>query len=124
MAPRNILSLSSEEKRIFLDSFDYIFSDIDGESNSLNISNQKMLPTITYFILFLGVVWNLTHTVEGAPEGFNELRKVGKQLTFITNNSVRPEEMCIEKLRKNNIDIEAVCIIFESLSLTVNTKMK
>ncbi|XP_023299808.2 phosphoglycolate phosphatase 1A, chloroplastic isoform X1 [Lucilia cuprina] len=93
MTPRNILTLSSEEKRKFLDSFDHVFSDIDG------------------------VVWNMSHIIEGSAEGFNALRQAGKQLTFITNNSVRPEEQCIQKLIKNNIDIKAENIMHPAKSI-------
>lgn len=80
---RNILDLSSEEKLIFLESFDYVFSDIDG------------------------VVWNARTIIEGSSDGFGELRKAGKKITFITNNSVRTEEACLEKLKDNNIEIDA-----------------
>uniref|UniRef100_T1PGZ1 Haloacid dehalogenase-like hydrolase n=1 Tax=Musca domestica TaxID=7370 RepID=T1PGZ1_MUSDO len=91
--PRNILSLSGEEKRKFLDSFEYVFSDIDG------------------------VVWNVANIIEGSGEGFNALRDAGKKLTFITNNSVRPEEQCLEKLKKVNIEIDANDLIHPSKSI-------
>ncbi|KAI9589054.1 glycerol-3-phosphate phosphatase [Glossina fuscipes] len=80
---RNILDLSSEEKVKFLESFDHVFSDIDG------------------------VVWNARTIIAGSGDGFAELRKAGKKITFITNNSVRTEEACLEKLRNNNIEIDA-----------------
>lgn len=50
----------------------------------------------------------MAHVIEGCDAGFEALRKMGKHLTFITNNSVRPEEQCLSKLKKNNIVIEAV----------------
>lgn len=53
----------------------------------------------------------MSHTIEGSADGYKELRQAGKHLTFITNNSVRAEELCVQKLRKNNIEIEAVSIL-------------
>ncbi|KAM7347543.1 chronophin [Cochliomyia hominivorax] len=93
MTPRNILNLTSEEKRKFLDSFDYVFSDIDG------------------------VIWNMSHSIDGASEGFQKLREAGKHLTFITNNSVRPEKQCIQKLFKHNIDIEEANLMHPAKSI-------
>uniref|UniRef100_A0A1B0A5G4 Uncharacterized protein n=1 Tax=Glossina pallidipes TaxID=7398 RepID=A0A1B0A5G4_GLOPL len=86
---RNILDLSSEEKRRFLESFDHVFSDIDG------------------------VVWNARTVIAGSGDGFAELRKAGKKITFITNNSVRTEAACLEKLRNNNIEIDAPNVILD-----------
>ncbi|XP_061388904.1 glycerol-3-phosphate phosphatase-like [Musca vetustissima] len=91
--PRNILSLNAEEKRRFLDSFDFVFSDIDG------------------------VVWNATGNIEGSGDGFNALCEAGKKLIFITNNSARPEDVCLEKLRMNKIKIEANDLIHPSKSI-------
>ncbi|XP_073835490.1 glycerol-3-phosphate phosphatase [Musca autumnalis] len=91
--PKNILQLTADEKRKFLDSFDFVFSDIDG------------------------VVWNVTDTIDGSGDGFNALREAGKKLTFITNNSVRPEEQCVEKLKRNKIDIDAHDLIHPSKSI-------
>ncbi|XP_065365930.1 chronophin [Calliphora vicina] len=93
MTPKNILKLTSDEKRKFLDSFDHVFSDIDG------------------------VVWNMSHNIEGSADGYKELRQAGKHLTFITNNSVRAEELCIQKLRKNNIEIEADNVMHPAKSI-------
>uniref|UniRef100_A0A1A9W8Z4 Uncharacterized protein n=1 Tax=Glossina brevipalpis TaxID=37001 RepID=A0A1A9W8Z4_9MUSC len=53
------------------------------------------------------VVWNARTIIEGSSDGFGELRKAGKKITFITNNSVRTEEACLEKLKDNNIEIDA-----------------
>ncbi|XP_075156963.1 glycerol-3-phosphate phosphatase isoform X2 [Haematobia irritans] len=91
--PRNLLALTTEEKRKFLDSFDHVFSDIDG------------------------VVWNVANVIEGSSAGFQVLHELGKKLTFITNNSVRPEEQCIAKLKKCGIEIDSDNIMHPSKSI-------
>ncbi|XP_013115800.1 glycerol-3-phosphate phosphatase [Stomoxys calcitrans] len=91
--PRHLLALSTEEKRTFLDSIDHVFSDIDG------------------------VVWNVTEVIDGSSAGFQALRDVGKKLTFVTNNSVRPEEQCLAKLKKTGIEIDADNLIHPGKSI-------
>ncbi|XP_055912634.1 chronophin isoform X2 [Eupeodes corollae] len=85
--PRHILELSPEEKVKFINSFDLVFSDIDG------------------------VLWNLHKDVEGAAEGFQGLTKAGKKLLFVTNNSVRSENALEHRLKDHGINVKNTDII-------------
>lgn len=79
--PKHILHLSAEERRRFLDSFDNVYSDIDG------------------------VVWDMRHKVPLAGEGFAALQAAGKPITFITNNSVRTVEETVLSFQKIGLQV-------------------
>ncbi|XP_017055366.1 chronophin [Drosophila ficusphila] len=79
--PQHILELSEEQRRSFVGSFDRVLSDIDG------------------------VLWTLEYTVPRAAEGYAALEKNGKQLTFVTNNSVRTLEQCVRKFAKIGLQV-------------------
>ncbi|EDW75230.1 uncharacterized protein Dwil_GK20059 [Drosophila willistoni] len=71
--PRHILELSRKEQREFIDSFDLIISDCDG------------------------VVWLLVGWIPGTGEAINALKKAGKGIKFVSNNSFRTDEQYMEK---------------------------
>lgn len=81
MAAKNVLDLSSVEFKEFLDSFDYVFSDLDG------------------------VLWR------GAPfpkagDFINTLKKLGKKVYFVSNNSLRSHDKNVDKFREINFDLK------------------
>ncbi|KAH8237664.1 hypothetical protein KR038_005222, partial [Drosophila bunnanda] len=80
--PKHILQLSEEERRSFCDSFDRVFSDIDG------------------------VVWGLEHAVPHSADGYMALERIGKQLTFVTNNSVRTMDQCVRRFAKIGLQVK------------------
>ncbi|XP_032308844.1 chronophin [Drosophila ananassae] len=79
--PQHILHLSEEQQKKFLGSFDRVVSDIDG------------------------VIWNMYNTIPGAPEAFVALEKTGKELTFVTNNSVRTVEQAVRHFEKIGMSV-------------------
>ncbi|KAH8287720.1 hypothetical protein KR054_011848, partial [Drosophila jambulina] len=80
--PKHILQLTEEERRSFCDSFDRVFSDIDG------------------------VLWALESLVPHAADGYTALERIGKQLTFVTNNSVRTLEQCVRRFAKIGLQVK------------------
>ncbi|KAH8303406.1 hypothetical protein KR059_009895, partial [Drosophila kikkawai] len=80
--PKHILQLSEEERRSFCDSFDHVFSDIDG------------------------VLWALENLVPHAADGYKALERIGKQLTFVTNNSVRTMDQCVRRFAKIGLQVK------------------
>ncbi|XP_043659721.1 chronophin [Drosophila teissieri] len=80
--PQHILQLSEEQRSSFVDSFDRVLSDIDG------------------------VLWTLEHSVPRAADGYTALQRIGKQLTFVTNNSVRTVEQCVQKFAKIGLQVQ------------------
>lgn len=79
--PKHILHLSAEERRRFLDSFDSVYSDIDG------------------------VVWDMKHRVPQAAEGLKALQRAGKTVTFLSNNSVRKMEDTVQQFEKIGLEV-------------------
>ncbi|XP_030378557.1 phosphoglycolate phosphatase 2 [Scaptodrosophila lebanonensis] len=76
MAPCHILELSLKEQRRFIESFDMMISDCDG------------------------VVWLLAGWIPGAGDAVNALRRAGKTIKFVSNNSFRTDEQYSEKFKK------------------------
>ncbi|XP_069503447.1 glycerol-3-phosphate phosphatase [Ambystoma mexicanum] len=53
-----------------------------------------------------GVIWRGDQVIPGAPEVINGLKRAGKQVFFITNNSTKTREMYAEKLSKMGFVVE------------------
>uniref|UniRef100_A0A1B0GI13 Pyridoxal phosphate phosphatase n=1 Tax=Lutzomyia longipalpis TaxID=7200 RepID=A0A1B0GI13_LUTLO len=71
---KNILDLSIEEKRNFLNSFDFLMTDCDG------------------------VLWNLFEPIPGTGEALRDVEAVGKKIVYVSNNSVRTDEAYEKKI--------------------------
>ncbi|KAH8387324.1 hypothetical protein KR093_006430, partial [Drosophila rubida] len=77
LQPKNLKQLSATEREKFFDSFDVVFCDCDG------------------------VVWyTLRDFIPGSAEAIAELQRRGKQLTFVTNNSISSVEQHLQKFAK------------------------
>uniref|UniRef100_A0A1A9W8Z9 4-nitrophenylphosphatase n=1 Tax=Glossina brevipalpis TaxID=37001 RepID=A0A1A9W8Z9_9MUSC len=77
--------LNQSEKLEFFNSFDLVFCDCDG------------------------VIWqNLHDAIPGSADAVNHLIKLGKEIAFVTNNSIVPSEIQLEKFSKININIEKI----------------
>uniref|UniRef100_A0A1B0FGI0 4-nitrophenylphosphatase n=1 Tax=Glossina morsitans morsitans TaxID=37546 RepID=A0A1B0FGI0_GLOMM len=75
--------LKKSEKSKFFKSFDLVFCDCDG------------------------VIWqNLHDALPGVAGAVNHLIELGKKIVFVTNNSLIPSELQLEKFSKININIE------------------
>ncbi|KAH8276083.1 hypothetical protein KR018_002380, partial [Drosophila ironensis] len=85
--PQHILHLSEDQRRKFFDSFDQVVSDIDG------------------------VVCDKHSTFPGVPEGFLALQRIGKPLTFVTNNSVRTVDQAVEQFAKSGMAVRPEQIV-------------
>uniref|UniRef100_A0A1L8DZF4 Putative pyridoxal phosphate phosphatase n=1 Tax=Nyssomyia neivai TaxID=330878 RepID=A0A1L8DZF4_9DIPT len=72
---KNLLDLSDEEKRKFLNSFDIMMTDCDG------------------------VLWNLFEPIPGTGEALNDIEGFGKKLIYVSNNSVRPDSSYEKKIK-------------------------
>ncbi|EDV99690.1 GH12276 [Drosophila grimshawi] len=80
--PQHILELSSEQQRRFLDSFDHVYSDIDG------------------------VVYSMETNVPNGSQAYKALESAGKQITFVTNNSVRTVNGTVKRLGQANLQVQ------------------
>ncbi|XP_056326059.1 glycerol-3-phosphate phosphatase [Danio aesculapii] len=54
-----------------------------------------------------GVIWRGDQAIPGAPEAINSLKKHGKQVFFVTNNSTKTRQMYADKLGKLGFDAAA-----------------
>ncbi|CAH2268419.1 jg6287 [Pararge aegeria aegeria] len=68
MEPVNLLKLNETELKEFLSSFDHVFSDCDG------------------------VVWETKNPMPGAGKFFELMKRLGKTVHFVSNNSLRTRE--------------------------------
>ncbi|XP_017086098.1 pyridoxal phosphate phosphatase-like [Drosophila eugracilis] len=81
VGPQHLLQLSEDQRRNFADSFDSVFSDIDG------------------------VLWTMKDSIPNSAEGYAALEKNGKQLTYVTNNSVLTEEQRIKRFAEIGMQV-------------------
>lgn len=54
-----------------------------------------------------GVIWRGDQAISGAPEVINSLKKHGKRVFFVTNNSTKTRQMYADKLGKLGFDAAA-----------------
>ncbi|XP_078520961.1 glycerol-3-phosphate phosphatase [Lissotriton helveticus] len=68
---------------------------------------KKFLSDTVETVLFDcdGVIWRGDQVVPGAPEVINGLKKAGKQVFFITNNSTKTRQMYAEKLARMGFSV-------------------
>ncbi|KAB0800001.1 hypothetical protein PPYR_07881 [Photinus pyralis] len=81
MVPKDLSELTSGEMREFLNSFDTVLCDCDG------------------------VIWNLSRPIARAKESLEKLRKCGKDVHFISNNSAFGTSGYLRLLKKFDPDI-------------------
>ncbi|XP_013139343.1 PREDICTED: phosphoglycolate phosphatase 1B, chloroplastic-like [Papilio polytes] len=67
MEPVNLMAMNTSDLKVFLDSFDHVFSDCDG------------------------VIWAKT-PLPGAGEFFERMQQLGKTVHFVSNNSLRTRQ--------------------------------
>ncbi|XP_034489673.1 pyridoxal phosphate phosphatase [Drosophila innubila] len=79
--PQHILELNVEEKRRFVESFDRVYSDIDG------------------------VIWTMEYNVPNAADGYAALEHAGKAITYVTNNSARTVESTVSRFAKLDMQV-------------------
>ncbi|KAK6481718.1 glycerol-3-phosphate phosphatase [Huso huso] len=62
---------------------------------------QELLDSVDNFLFDCdGVIWRGEQAIPGAPEVTNLLKKNGKRVFFVTNNSTKTREMYAEKMAK------------------------
>ncbi|XP_031849083.1 glycerol-3-phosphate phosphatase [Nomia melanderi] len=91
MTTKKITSLSKDEFKQFLESFDVVLSDCDG------------------------VLWKETEVIEGSPETVNKFKQLGKKFFYITNNNTKTRPEFVEKCKELKYDAtmeEIVCTSF------------
>ncbi|XP_045533299.1 phosphoglycolate phosphatase 1A, chloroplastic-like [Pieris brassicae] len=79
MLPINLNKVNSDEFKQFIDSFDHVFSDCDG------------------------VIWN-KDPLPGSGDFFNLMKKFGKTVHFVSNNSLRSKENYEKQFHNAGID--------------------
>lgn len=87
--------MTPKERSDFLNSFDFVFSDCDG------------------------VIWNVmpAEPIPGVSKGIEFLKSNGKQVIYVTNNSLRPITEQIERFHKYGIEVKQEDIMFPAQSI-------
>ncbi|KAF9821072.1 hypothetical protein SFRURICE_001007 [Spodoptera frugiperda] len=103
--PVNLQELKPEEFKSFLDSFDYVFSDCDG------------------------VIWAKT-ALPGVGKFFSLMKKHGKKIHFVSNNSLRSRENYERRFKDaeiengcENLTVPAIAIAEYLKSVNFNKKV-
>lgn len=78
----NLLSLSKDEIKNWINSFDCCLTDCDG------------------------VLWLYNNPIKGSPEVINKFSSLGKRVFFITNNSTKTREEFLEKAVKMKYNVK------------------
>lgn len=110
--PKNLLSATKEERHRFIDSFDYILTDCDG---NVMICLNWLERVLAYILLFKGTVWDLVGPFEGASGAVDNLKDIGKRVVYVSNNSSRTEEEYDDRFRKFNFNANFVSNNFKEI---------
>ncbi|XP_019527239.3 uncharacterized protein LOC109399255 [Aedes albopictus] len=84
---KHLQNLTIEDKKRFLSSFDYIFTDCDG------------------------VLWNRYEPIEGVGAAIGALKSLGKHVVYVSNNSIRSFENYRKILQQMGHDVDKVDVI-------------
>ncbi|KXJ84480.1 hypothetical protein RP20_CCG004826 [Aedes albopictus] len=90
---KRLLDLSLEDKKRFLDSFDYVLTDCDG------------------------VVWNLYGPIEGVGSAISALKSQNKRLVYVSNNSVRTLPNYRDQVRKLGHEVDDEDVVHPVVSV-------
>eukprot|EP01027_Heterolobosea_sp_BB2_P007324 GEZU01010915.1.p1 GENE.GEZU01010915.1~~GEZU01010915.1.p1 ORF type:complete len:331 (+),score=100.08 GEZU01010915.1:117-1109(+) len=87
----------------------YLFDDEEASQQSVSSSVQQLkenfLDSIDNFILDCdGVLWSGTHLFSNIAETLQQLRRMGKRIFFLTNNSTKSREAYLSKFTKMGIE--------------------
>ncbi|KAM7347545.1 uncharacterized protein ACRADG_007115 [Cochliomyia hominivorax] len=94
-------NLTPEEKQKFLDSFDLVFCDCDG------------------------VIWqNFYDEIPGSSDAIKYLRNIGKQIAFITNNSIISTKDQLIKFASCGLDIDENDLIHPAKTISDYLQME
>lgn len=117
----NLLEQPLEHVRQWLDSFDTIISDCDGE---YNVFSTMLWSKNLNILSILGVIWLGDNVIEGAAETMRHLKRLGKQIYLCTNNSTRTRQQLFEKAYSMGFDISADRIISSSFATAAYLKSR
>jgi ribonucleotide monophosphatase NagD (HAD superfamily) len=68
-----------------------------------------MLDQIDTFLLDCdGVIWNGDSLIEGAAQTIEYLKRLGKRVLFVSNNSSKSRRMYLDKFQKLGIECTVV----------------
>lgn len=65
-------------------------------------------------MIFVGVLWTLTHAIHGSPDVINRLQEVGKSVYFVTNNSTKTRAGFVEKAHNLGYKVKSENIVSTS----------
>jgi HAD superfamily hydrolase (TIGR01450 family) len=90
---KNLADVSKEEQAKFVHSFNNVFVDLDG------------------------VVWHTSIPIPGAAECTNNLKKIGKNIKYVSNNTVNSPEGIADTLKRLNHDVDSTDVINPIVSI-------
>lgn len=117
MAGIDFKTLSDDNIKEFLDSFDTVLTDCDGKLiliiiillinwvisiNALKKNNRIYIMTLYNALYILGVLWMYMNPLPNAAEVLNTFQSLGKKVFYVTNNSTKAREEFVKKCKVLN----------------------
>lgn len=75
----------------------------------IHILYETIIEYVNNLLWSIGVIWQtLNDTLPGSPEAIDYLKRQGKEVIYVTNNSIIPIEMQLKKFEKSGIEVKKV----------------
>ncbi|EFA02139.1 Pyridoxal phosphate phosphatase-like Protein [Tribolium castaneum] len=97
---KDLSTLSDTELLEFFNSFDTVLSDVNG------------------------VLWNILESIPGASDGIKSLKKIGKQLAVVSNNTTESLDSFHKQLNSSGFDLRKEEIILPTQAMIAYLKSK
>ncbi|XP_044255667.1 phosphoglycolate phosphatase 2-like isoform X2 [Tribolium madens] len=97
---RDLTTLSDKELETFFNSFDQVLTDVDG------------------------VLWNVLETIPGTDLGIKSLKKIGKRVTAVSNNTTKSLQVFHQQFKSSGIDLDLDEIVTPALVMVSYLKSR
>lgn len=97
MSAVNVKALARENVRRFLNSFDDVLTDCDGECGMMYAGTAD--TTLILHVSLSGVLWVQMTPLPHSADVMNLFRRLGKRVFYVTNNSTKTRDDLVDKCR-------------------------
>lgn len=66
-------------------------------------------------VFWAGVLWLGTTIIQGSPNAINFLKKAGKRIFYVTNNSTKTQKELLTKIDSMGFNAAEVCLIYYNI---------
>lgn len=109
-SPVNLLLASKDERQKFIDSFDYIFTDCDGNTSIVQWVLSLYVYTNCFNITIQGTVWDIGAPFVGTDKAITALQEIGKKIVYVSNNTTRSAASYDQMFKASNFNATYVSV--------------